>query len=130
MSSHRPSPEEIRLKIEEALTAISLGNFQVGPHRHLYRDFEECGFYGEDDLWQRLPDFLREIKAKDPVLCYAGDEPPDIAFEPSLNGLELWEYHWDSDSLNFRAYIKFCIQKGRNGQPHYLHVRVHPDRPE
>jgi hypothetical protein len=129
MSSPRPSNSEIRAKVEEALVAIENGDFQVGPVYHLSRDFAECFIYDEAGLWELLPKLLREIQTADPVLCYAGQSPPDLAVEPTLDGLELWAYHWNSDALNFRAYLKFCIQHDRNGKPHYLHARIHPDRP-
>jgi len=129
MSLQRPSNPEIRAKVEEALAAIAAGNCQIGPVHHLSGDFEECSIYDEDDLWVKLPIFLQEIKAADPVMCYAGTCPPLIAVEPTLDGLELWAYHWNSDCLNCRAYLKFCIEFGQSGKPHYLHARIHPDRP-
>lgn len=130
MSPPRPSNSEIRAKVAEALAAVTAGNCQVGPVHHLYQDFEECSIYDESDLWGKLPVLLQELLAANPVLCYAGTKPPLIAEEPTLDGLELWAYHWDSNCLNFRVYLKFCIEVGRDGKPHYLHARIHPDRPE
>jgi hypothetical protein len=129
MSSPRPSNEEIRSKIEEALSAIALGNGQIGLTHFVSRDCAECSLYDEGDLWLKLPILLQEIKQADPLMCYAGTYPPSPSDQPALDGLELWEYHWNSDCLGFRAYIKFCIMIGRDGKPNYLHVRIHPDRP-
>jgi len=114
--------------VEAALAAIAAGRRQVGPVHHLSGDFDECSIYDEDDLWGKLPILLHEIKAANPVVCYAGACPPMTAEEPSLDGLELWAYHWNSDCLNCRAYLKFCVKFGRDGKPHYLHARIHPDR--
>jgi hypothetical protein len=129
MSSPRPSNQEIRSKIEEALAAISSGNGQIGLTHFVSRDCAECSLYDEGDLWSKLPILLQEIKQADPVMCYTGTCPPTPSDQPGLDGQELWEYHWNSDCLNFRAYIKFCIMIGRDGKPHYQHVRIHPDRP-
>jgi hypothetical protein len=128
MSLQRPSNSEIRAKVEEALVAIVAGNCQIGLVHHLSDDFEECSIYDEGDLWAKLPIFLQEIKAADPVMCYAGTRPPLTAEEPTLDGLELWAYHWNSGCLDCRAYLKFCITIGQGGKPHYLHARIHPDR--
>jgi hypothetical protein len=129
MSLTRPTSQEIRSKIDEALAAISLGKCQLGLTHFLARDLEECFIYDEDDFWSKLPCFLEEIKRADPVTCYAGKYPPTPSNQPALDGLELWEYHWNSDSLNGRFYLKFCVKAGRDGKPNYLHVRIHPDRP-
>jgi hypothetical protein len=129
MSSPRPTNPEIRSVIADALAAIAMGKCQVGLTHFLSLDFEECSIYDEDDLWSKIATLLLEIQHADPVTCYAGKYPPTPSNQPALDGLELWEYHWNSDCLNFRAYIKFCIKIGRDGKPNYLHVRVHPDRP-
>jgi hypothetical protein len=129
MSPSRPSNPEIHAKVEQALAAIAAGKCQIGPVHHLSDDFDECSIYDEDDLWGKLPILLQEIKAENPVMCYAGTCPPMTAEEPSLDGLELWAYHWNSDCLNGRVYLKFCIKFGRDGKPNYLHARIHPDRP-
>jgi hypothetical protein len=129
MSSTRPTNQEIRSKIEEALAAISLGKCQIGITHVLSRDLAECSIYDEDDLWSKLPIFLQEIKQADPVTCYTGKYPPTPSNQPALDGLELWEYHWNSGCLNIRVYLKFCIKTGQDGKPNYLHVRIHSDRP-
>lgn len=129
MSPPRPSNQEIRYKVDEALAAINAGRCQIGLVHHLANDFDECSIYDEDDLWGKIPILLQEIKDANPVLCYAGTRPPMPSDEPALDGLELWAYHWDSDCLCFRAYLKFCIKPGRDGMNHYLHVRLHEDRP-
>jgi hypothetical protein len=129
MSSSRPSPEEIHSKVEEALAAIASGKCQIGPVLHLSDDFEQSSIYDEGDLWAKLPILLQEIKDANLVLCYAGTHPPMPSDDRTLDGLELWPYHWNSDCLNFRVYLKFCIKIGRDGKPNYLHARIHPDRP-
>lgn len=129
MSSIRPTNPEIIAKIDEALAAFASGKCQPGLTHFLSRDLAECLFYDEDDLWAKLPKLLQEIKQSNPVLCYAGTYPPTPSDQPALDGLELWEYHWNSDILNGRFYLKFCIKNGRDGKPNYLHMRIHPDRP-
>jgi len=129
MSLTRPTNQEIRSKIEEALAAVVLGKCQIGLTHFLSCDFEECSIYDEGDLWSKLPNLLREIMQADPVICYTGKYPPTPSNQPALDGLELWEYHWNSECLNIRAYLKFCIKIGQDGKPNYLHVRIHPDRP-
>jgi hypothetical protein len=128
--SSRPSNDEILSKVEKALDAIVSGNKQIGPAYHLASDFEECSIYDEADLWEKLPKLLSELNAANPVLCYAGTRPPMLADDPYLDGLELWAYHWNSDIMNFRIYLKFCLKIGRDGKPHYLHARIHQDRPK
>lgn len=128
MSSPRPSPHEILSKVEKALEAVACGNKQIALPHHLTADFEDCGLYDEDDLWEKLPKLLDELKKANPIDCYAGWSPPQKSFEPELAGLELWEYHWDSEIMNCIIYLKFSIKIDQRGKPHYLHARIHPDR--
>jgi len=114
--------------VEKAVEAIACGNKQFLLEHHRPGDFEECALYDEDDLWEKLPKLLDELKRANPINCYAGRYPPEKSFEPELDGLELWAYHWESEVMNCRIYLKFSIKVGRNGKPHYLHARIHPDR--
>ena len=132
MSPARPSNREITAKVAQALDAIRLGNMAVGLAHHLSGDLLECLIYDEDELWDKLPKLLQELHVlvnSNPELCYAGTRPPMISEERELDCLELWAYHWDSEVLRMRVYLKFCIEFDRNNQPHYLHARLHLDRP-
>jgi hypothetical protein len=128
MSSTRPSQHEILSKVEKAMEAIACGNKQIGLPHHLSSDFEDCALYDENHLWEKIPKLLDELKQANPITCYAGRKPPEKSFEPELDDLELWAYHWESEVMNCKIYLKFCIKIGRDGKPHYLHVRIHPDR--
>jgi hypothetical protein len=124
----RPSKHEILSKVDKALEAIACGNRQVARSVHLADNFEDCSIYDENDLWEKLPKLSMELKGANPVLCYAGTNPPMRADDPFLEGLELWAYHWYSDMMNFRIYLKFCIKYGADKKPHYLHASIHQDR--
>src|ERR1700690_435725 len=119
MSHPRPSPREILSKVERALEAVTCGNKQIALSHHLAVDFEDSALYDEDDLWEKLPKLLHELKNANPIDCYAGGCPPEKSFEPELAGLELWAYHWDSEVMNCRIYLKFSIKIGRDGKPHF-----------
>ncbi len=112
------------------MAALGAERCQVGVDKHLSADLDEMGFAGEDELWDCLPGLLTEIRSGSPVECYAGTRPPQKSYEPGIEEEELWAYSWFSDRLQKRVYLKFVIIKDASGEPHYLHVRLHPDRPK
>jgi hypothetical protein len=127
MSLPRPSKREMLSKVDQAATAVARGNKIVALAHHLTNDLDDCGFYDAADFWENLPKLLDELKNADPISCYAGQRPPQPSWEPELDGLELWAYHWDSEIMGCKIYLKFSIAI-RCGNPHYLHARLHPDR--
>jgi len=125
----RPSQREIFSKVEKAAAAIACGNKQVAPLHHLSCDLEDCCIDDEADLWEKLPKLPDELKKSDPIKCYAWGRPAKPSWERELGGLELWAHHWNSTIMGCKIYLKFSIKIDGGGEPHYLHARLHPDRP-
>ena len=46
-----------------------------------------------------------------------------------MKGMELWPYHWESQSQGKRMFLKFAMKQDRQGNWVYIHVDVHEDRP-
>lgn len=126
----RPTDHEILKKVRDALEAIEAGRRQIALTKHLVADCEELGLSGEAELWELLPSLFRELIQCDPVQCYVGGRPPIRSFEPGIRDKELWAFAWPSVRLGREVYLKFVMMKNKAGEPWYMHVDVHPDRPE
>ena len=129
-SHRRPSDRELSNKVRDALAAIIAGRRQIALTKHLVADLEELKLAGEAELWHLMPHLLGELIQSNPISCYAGRHPPTPSYEPEILNQELWAYRWPSVKLGRELYLKFVIVKNRAGEPHYLHVDLHPDRPE
>lgn len=125
MPVFRPSKREICNKVADALVALKGGRFQIGVTKHLAGDFEGMQLEKAEDLPGLLIVLLEEIKALDPIKCYAGTRPPQRSYEPEIHQLELWAYCWQSHHLGKRMYLKFALKK-----EWYVYVDCHEDRPE
>jgi hypothetical protein len=126
---NRPSDRELTHKVDEALEAILAGRRQIGLTKHLLSDCVALGLASEAELWQVLPELFREIKAADPISCYAGQHPPSRSYDDEMRDMELWPFHWLSQSQGKMMFIKFALKRNRAQEWVYVHVDVHEDRP-
>jgi len=130
MNKNQPSQRELFSKVEAALAAFSAGRYMVGVPEQLADDLADVGIDTQHDFWKLLPRLLEELKNAGPSACYKGWRPaPEIAGEHLIKGLKLWAYVWKSEELGLRVYLKFCLKENAAGKAHYLHVRIHKDRP-
>lgn len=110
-------------KISEAITAIGEGKRAIPNSKHFVSDQTDLGIEDTKDLWPLLLILLEGIKGLGPIECYAGGRPPQKSYEVEVEGKELWAYSWESESMNKKMYIKFCLVKG-----HYFYMGCHESK--
>lgn len=130
MQQFRPGHLELFQKVEAAIAAVAARRYMIGVPEHLATDLAEMEIDDENDLWALVPKLLQELKDSVPGECYRGWRPtPEAAVEPTVQGLKLWAFVWESQELGCEVYMKFCLKQSKSGETHYAHVRLHKNRP-
>lgn len=123
MGQGRPSSGEIIKKVSDAIEALKKEKKAVPNSKHFVSDQDDLGIENTKDLWPLLVALLEEVKTIGPLDCYAGSSPPQKSYEIKVEGKELWAYSWESQSMNKKMYIKFCLIKG-----HYFYMGCHESK--
>ena len=116
----RPTHKELDGKIQQAKRAVLQNRLFIVNPDVLVVDIAKIG-YAMDELGEFLSKTLDEVTADH----YAGANPPQKSYEPRINHLELFAFHWSSAYLGCRLYFKFAIKKGD-----LWIVSLHRDHPE
>lgn len=124
MGQRRPSRAEIINKVSDAISAIEAGKKTIPVSKHFSSDQHDLGIEDTKKLWPLIISLLKEIKDIGPGESYAGSRPPQKSYEVKTEGLELWAYSWESESMDKKMYIKFCLKNG-----FYYYMGCHEDRP-
>ena len=117
----RPRHKELSGKLKSAkeiLTSKKEGLFanpSKAPSELMALDILET-----EKIWPLIVELLDEITPED----YSGGRPPQKAYEPTIEGSELFAFSWNSQKLSRRMYIKFVLKDET-----FYYVSLHEDRP-
>ncbi|MCK4388757.1 MAG: hypothetical protein KAV83_00790 [Desulfobacterales bacterium] len=115
---NRPSYRELNKKIKKARKAVLTNRISMVNPASIAADALELGYLVKDVL-DVLADILKEITPRE----YAGQYPPQRAYESDILDTELLAFRWESKRLGGKIYLKFAIKEDRM----WL-VSLHQDR--
>ena len=82
-------------------------------------ELNALGVLDSNDIWALIRDLLEEITPKD----YRGTRPPQLSYEKTVIGHELFAFRWWSHKCNEHMYIKFALKNER-----FFYVSLHQHR--
>lgn len=127
----RPTHKERSKKLDEAIAALEARRrVVIDEDRHYTTDMDELGSPDAAGHYLRILDFLHEIQTSGGADCYAGKFPPYKCYHPGFESIELFAFSWHSPSAGKAMYLKFGIRLNQKGEPTYLYLNCHEDRPE
>jgi len=117
----RPSKKELFGKLRDARSALLAGNVFLIDQGVIAEDAIELGYDIGDEFYKVLQELLDAASPAD----YVGGRPPQRAYKPDIEGLELFAFAVESSRFGCRVYLKFAIVEEL-----LWIVSLHPDRPE
>ncbi len=129
--SKRPSHKECTKKLADALAALSAGRrLVIDEERHFTADMDELGSSNAAEHYAKITGFLEEVQAAGGPDRYVGKFPPYKCYHAGFEDVELFAFAWDSPGMGKWMYLKFGIRLSKRGDPTYLYLNCHEDKPE